>query len=160
MPSFDVVSDFDAHEASNAVDQANREVNTRFDFKGTGSKFTLDQQTILLTSQSDFQLDQMMDILRQKLAKRGIDVGIIEENESELVGKEARKTVVLRKGIEADLARKLVKTIKASKIKVQAAIQGDKLRVSGKKRDDLQQAIGLLKDADVEMPLQYENFRD
>ena len=133
MPSFDVVSDFDAHEAANAVDQANREVNTRFDFKGTGSKYELDNEVIALTSQSDFQLQQMMDILRQKLAKRGI---------------------------ESELARKLVKTVKNSKIKVQAAIQGDKLRISGKKRDDLQATIRLLKDTDVDLPLQYENFRD
>ncbi len=160
MPSFDVVSDFDAHEASNAVDQANREVTQRFDFKGTGSKYTLEEQTIQLVSQSEFQLDQMMDILRQKLSKRGIDINCIEEQEVELSGSEARKKVVLRRGIETDLARKLVKMIKGSKIKVQAAIQGDKLRVSGKKRDDLQATIQLLKEADVDLPMQYENFRD
>lgn len=160
MPSFDVVSDFDAHEVSNAVDQANREVNTRFDFKGSGSKFVLDEQTILLTSQSNFQLDQMMDVLRQKMAKRGVDIGIMDAGPPEMRGTEARKTVVLRKGIETDIARKLVKLIKGSKVKVQAAIQGDKLRVTGKKRDDLQQTIQLLKEADVELPLQYDNFRD
>ena len=160
MPSFDVVSDFDAHEASNAVDQANREVNTRFDFKGTGSKFELDSQIISLTSQSDFQLKQMLDILRQKLAKRRIDIGCMEEQEVEISGSEARQKVILRRGIEADLARRLVKMIKSSKLKVQTAIQGDKLRVSGKKRDVLQDVIGLLKEADVDLPLQYENFRD
>ncbi len=160
MPSFDVVSDFDAHEASNAVDQANREVNTRFDFKGTGSKFELDTQVITLTTQSDFQLKQMLDILRQKLAKRSIDVGCMEEQEVEISGSEARQKVILRRGIEADLARKLVKMVKSSKLKVQSAIQGDKLRISGKKRDDLQNVIGLLKEADVDLPLQYENFRD
>ncbi len=160
MPSFDVVSDFDAHEASNAVDQANREVNTRFDFKGTGSKFELDSQGISMTSQSDFQLKQMLDILRQKLAKRRIDIGCMEEQEVEISGSEARQKVILRRGIEADLARKLVKMIKSSKLKVQTAIQGDKLRVSGKKRDVLQDVIGLLKEADVDLPLQYENFRD
>jgi uncharacterized protein YajQ (UPF0234 family) len=160
MPSFDVVSDFDAHEARNAIDQANREVNTRFDFKGSGSKFELDDQVISLTSQSDFQLQQMLDIMRQKLAKRGIDLACLEEREPELVGKEARQTVLMRKGIESDLARKLVKQIKSSKLKVQAAIQGDKLRISGKKRDDLQAAIAMLKESDVEIPLQYENFRD
>ena len=160
MPSFDVVSDFDAHEASNAVDQANREVTTRFDFKGTGSKFVLDGQIIQLTSQSDFQLQQMLDILRQKLAKRGIDVGCMKEEEPEITGSEARQKVILRKGIETPLARELVKKIKGTKLKVQSAIQGDKLRVSGKKRDDLQQIISLLKDADVDLPLQYENFRD
>lgn len=160
MPSFDVVSDFDAHEARNAVDQANREVNTRFDFKGTGSKFVLDGQLISLTSQSEFQLQQMLDILRQKLAKRGIDLGCLEERDPETVGSEARQTVLLKKGIDSDLARKLVKMIKGSKMKVQAAIQGDQLRVSGKKRDDLQKVIALLKDSDVDLPLQYENFRD
>jgi len=160
MPSFDVVSEFDAHEAANGVDQANREVNTRFDFKGTGSKFVLDNQLITLTTQSDFQLQQMLDMLRQKLAKRGIDIGCLDEQEPEITLNEARQNVVMRRGIESELARKLVKTIKSSKIKVQAAIQGDKLRISGKKRDDLQATIRLLKDTDVDLPLQYENFRD
>ena len=125
MPSFDVVSEFDIHEARNAVDQANREVDTRFDFKGTGSKFVIDGELITMTSLH-----------------------------------EARQKVILRKGIESLLAKRLVKTIKASKLKVQAAIQGDKLRITGKKRDDLQAAISLLKETDVEMPLQYDNFRD
>ena len=160
MPSFDVVSDFDQHEASNAVDQANREVQTRFDFKGTGSKFVLEEQVVTLTTESDFQLKQMMDILQQKLAKRGVDIACLEEQEPEFSGSEARQKVVLRRGIDADRARKLVKDIKAAKLKVQAAIQGDKLRVSGKKRDDLQSVISLLKDTDAGLPLQYENFRD
>ena len=160
MPSFDVVSDFDAHEASNGVDQANREVTTRFDFKGTGSKFELEDSVISLTSQSDFQLKQMMDILHQKLAKRGIDLGCLEEQEPEFSGSEARQKVIMRRGIDADRARKLVKQIKAAKLKVQTAIQGDKLRVSGKKRDDLQDVIAMLKDSDIGLPLQYENFRD
>jgi uncharacterized protein YajQ (UPF0234 family) len=160
MPSFDVVSDFDAHEASNGVDQANREVSTRFDFKGTGSKYELDGQLITLTTQSDFQLNQMLDILRQKLSKRSIDLGCLDEKEPEFSGSEARQQVVMRKGIETDLARRLVKTVKGSKLKIQAAIQGDKLRISGKKRDDLQAAIALLKETDVDVPMQYENFRD
>ena len=160
MPSFDVVSDFDAHEASNAVDQSNREVHTRFDFKGTGSKYELEGQFITLTTQSDFQLKQMLDILRQKLSKRGIDVGCMKEEEPEITLSQARQIVLLRKGIETLLAKSLVKTIKGSKLKVQTAIQGDKLRVSGKKRDDLQSVISLLKDTDVNLPLQYENFRD
>src|SRR5210317_1820194 len=160
MPSFDVVSDFDAHEAANAVDQANREVNTRFDFEGTGSKYELDKQVITVTSQSEFQLQQMMDILRQKLSKRGVDLGCLDEQEPEITGSAARQNVILRRGIDSDLARKLVKTVKNSKIKVQAAIQGDKLRISGKKRDDLQATIRLLKETDVDLPLQYENFRD
>lgn len=160
MPSFDVVSDFDAHEASNAIDQANREVGTRFDFKGTGSKFVLDGQLITLSSQSDFQLQQMLDIMRLKLVKRGIDLACLEEREPEMTGSEAHQTVLMQKGIESDLARKIVKMIKSSKLKVQAAIQGDKLRISGKKRDDLQAAIAFLKESDIELPLQYENFRD
>lgn len=160
MPSFDVVSEFDAHEASNAVDQANREVGTRFDFKGTNSSYVLNEQVITMTSQTDFQLKQMLDILRQKLAKRGIDIACIKEEEPEITGSEARQKIVLRQGIDTPLARDLVKKIKASKIKVQPAIQGDKLRVSGKKRDDLQAVISLLKEAPVDLPLQYENFRD
>ena len=160
MPSFDVVSDFDIHEARNAVDQAKREVDTRFDFKGTGSKFELDGQQIIMTSKSDFQLAQMLDILRQKIAKRGIDVACMQVEEPELALHEARQKIILRKGIESLLAKRLVKTIKASKLKVQAAIQGDKLRITGKKRDDLQAAINLLKETDVEIPLQYDNFRD
>ena len=160
MPSFDVVSDFDSHEASNAVDQANREVNTRFDFKGTGSKYALDGQAISMTTQTDFQLKQMLDILRQKLAKRSIDVGCIQEEEPEFSGSEARQKIILRKGIDTPLARDMVKKIKSTKIKVQTAIQGDKLRVSGKKRDDLQAVISMLKEEDVDLPLQYENFRD
>lgn len=160
MPSFDVVSEFDSHEASNAVDQANREVDTRFDFKGTSSKYALDDNVITMTSQTDFQLQQMLDILRQKLAKRGIDVACMKEEEAEVSGSEARQKIVLRQGIESDLARDLVKKIKASKLKVQTAIQGEKLRVSGKKRDDLQSVISLLKETDAGLPLQYENFRD
>ena len=160
MPSFDVVSDFDAHEARNAVDQANREVNTRFDFKGTGSKFALDDQVITLTTQSDFQLKQMIDILHQKLSKRGVDIACLEEQDVEVTGSEARQQIVLRRGIDADRARKLVKQIKAAKLKVQSAIQGDKLRVTGKKRDDLQSVIAMLKESEIGLPLQYENFRD
>lgn len=160
MPSFDVVSDFDAHEARNGVDQANREVSTRFDFKGTGSKYTLEEQLITMTTQSDFQLKQMLDILHQKLSKRGIDIACLEAQEPELKGSEARQQVILRRGIDADRARKLVKQIKTAKLKVQAAVQGDKLRISGKKRDDLQSVIGMLKETDIGLPLQYENFRD
>ena len=160
MPSFDVVSDFDAHEERNGVDQANREVNTRFDFKGTGSKYELEDEVISLTTQSDFQLKQMMDILRQKLSKRGIDIGCMDEQEPEFSGSEARQKVIMRRGIDTDRARKLVKQIKAAKMKVQAAIQGDKLRISGKKRDDLQTVIAMLKETDIGLPLQYENFRD
>lgn len=160
MPSFDVVSEFDAHEAANAVDQANREVNTRFDFKGSGSKYELEDNVIRLTSQSEFQLQQMLDILRQKLSRRGIDLGCMEEKDVEITGSTARQSVILRQGIDSELARGIVKRIKNAKLKVQAAIQGDKVRVTGKKRDDLQKVIAMLKDADIELPLQYDNFRD
>ncbi|MEX0706478.1 MAG: YajQ family cyclic di-GMP-binding protein [Woeseia sp.] len=160
MPTFDVVSEFEGHEMANAVDQANREVGTRFDFKGTDSKFELEGDVITMRSQSDFQLTQMLDILRQKISKRGIDLGCMQVEKPDVSLNDARQKIVLRKGIDADLARKLVKILKGSKLKVQAAVQGDKLRVSGKKRDDLQDAIRLLKDTDTELPLQYENFRD
>jgi cyclic-di-GMP-binding protein len=160
MPSFDVVSEYDSQEARNAVDQANREVDTRFDFKGTGSKYVLEENIVTMTTQTEFQLQQMLDILRQKLAKRGIDIACMKEESPELTSSEARQKVILRQGIDTPLARDLVKKLKASKLKVQAAIQGEKVRVSGKKRDDLQAAIKLLKDADVDIPLQYENFRD
>ena len=160
MPSFDVVSDFDAHEARNAVDQANREVSTRFDFKGTDSTFAVEEAVIQLSTQTDFQLQQMIDILYQKLAKRGIDLGCLEQQPPEFSGNKARQKVVMQRGIDTDRARQLVKEIKGSKIKVQAAIQGDKLRVTGKKRDDLQAVIAMLKGLDVGLPLQFENFRD
>ncbi|MBT8085002.1 MAG: YajQ family cyclic di-GMP-binding protein [Woeseia sp.] len=160
MPSFDVVSEFDAHEARNAVDQANREVDVRFDFKGTGAKFAIENETITMTTQSDFQLNQMLDILRQKLAKRGVDIACMDVQKPDLALSEARQKIILRKGIETDIAKRLVKELKSSKLKVQAAIQGDKLRITGKKRDDLQAAIALLKKQDAGLPLQYENFRD
>ncbi|MEM9209205.1 MAG: YajQ family cyclic di-GMP-binding protein [Pseudomonadota bacterium] len=160
MPSFDVVSEFDAHEAANAVDQANREVDNRFDFKGTGSRFAMEGNVVNLTSQSEFQLQQMLDILKQKLAKRGVDIGCLQEQDPEITSSEARQAIVLRQGIESDLARDLVKKVKTTKLKVQAAIQGEKVRISGKKRDDLQAVIAVLKETDVDLPLQYENFRD
>ncbi len=160
MPSFDIVSEFDMHELSNAVDQANREVSTRFDFKGSNSRYELEDATVTLHSQSDFQLQQMLDILQNKLTKRGIDIACLEVGEPQVFGREARQSVTLRSGLDAPLAKRIVKTIKDAKLKVQAAIQGDKVRVSGKKRDDLQQVISLLRDQDFGLPLQFENFRD
>ena len=160
MPSFDVVSEVDMHEVTNAVDQANREVSNRFDFKGSGAKFEQEDAVIRLRAQVEFQLQQMMDILRQKLAKRGIDVACLEAGEVEESGSEARQNVTLRQGIDSTLAKKIVRLVKDSKMKVQASIQGEKVRISGKKKDDLQAAIALLKDADIDLPLQYENFRD
>lgn len=160
MPSFDVVSEVDMHELSNAVDQANREVSNRFDFKGTGAKFELEESTVSLTAEVEFQLQQMLDILRQKLAKRGIDVGALEVKDPVVSGSEARQAAVVRQGIDSALAKKLVKMIKDAKLKVQAAIQGEQVRVTGKKRDDLQSVIAMLREADVDLPLQFTNFRD
>lgn len=160
MPSFDVVSEVELAEVHNAVDQANREVGTRFDFKGVDAKFVRNDNEIALNADSEFQLKQMLDILRSKLVKRGIDVRAMEEGKLEPSGKQVHQSVVIRQGIDTDLARKIVKMIKDQKMKVQAAIQGDKVRVSGKKRDDLQSVIAMLKNANIDLPLQYNNFRD
>jgi cyclic-di-GMP-binding protein len=160
MPSFDVVSELDGHEVANAVDQANREVDTRFDFKGTGAKFEVADFVVSLEAQADFHLKQMIDILTQKLARRGIDVSCMKPEEPEIALNKARQKVSLRHGIDSDLARKIVKLIKESKIKVQSQIQGEQVRVTGKKRDDLQDAIALLKKAELDLPLQFTNFRD
>jgi cyclic-di-GMP-binding protein len=160
MPSFDVVSELDGHEVANAVDQANREVDTRFDFKGTGAKFELAEFVVSLEAEADFQLKQMIDILTQKLSKRGIDVACMKVEDPEIALNKARQKVVLKHGIESDLARKIVKLVKDAKLKVQSQIQGDQVRVTGKKRDDLQEAIALLKKAELGLPLQFTNFRD
>ena len=160
MPSFDVVSELDGHEVANAVDQANREVATRFDFKGTGAKFEVSDFVVSLEAPADFQLKQMVDILTQKLAKRGIDVACMKVEEPEIALNKARQKVLLRHGIDSDNARKIVKLVKESKLKVQSQVQGEQVRVTGKKRDDLQDAIALLKQAELELPLQFTNFRD
>jgi hypothetical protein len=160
MPSFDVVSEVDHHELSNGVDQANREVTTRFDFKGTGSNFELADQVITMNTESDFQLQQMYDILCNKLVKRGIDIACLEKGEPVIQARTATQSVKVNEGIDTLTAKNMVKMIKQSKTKVQAAIQGEQLRVTGKKRDDLQAVIALLKGADVDVPLQYKNFRD
>jgi uncharacterized protein YajQ (UPF0234 family) len=160
MPSFDIVSELNAHEVANAVDQASREVSTRFDFKGTNSKFELNEFVVTLTTQSDFQLKQMMDILRLKLSKRGIDVMCMEEGEPILAGNTAKQTVTLRHGIETELGKKIQRLIKDSKIKVQAAIQDKQVRVTGKSRDDLQEVIRLVRNGKLDMPMQFTNFRD
>ena len=160
MPSFDVVSEVDMHETTNAVDQANREVGNRFDFKGTDSRYVLEDAQITLHSQSDFQLRQMLDILQTKLSKRGIDIACLKIEDPEISGKTARQRVTLRQGIDQETARGITRLVKESKLKVQAAIQGDKVRVTGKKRDDLQAAIARLRADPVDLPLQYVNFRD
>ena len=160
MPSFDVVSEVDAHELSNAVDQANREIGNRFDFKGVDAKFELKESVVELTAEADFQLRQMLDILRLKMTKRAIDVTCLDIADPVVTGNRATQIATVRQGIDAALAKKMVKAIKESKMKVQAAIQGEKVRVTGKKRDDLQSAIALLKDAGYDLPLQFNNFRD
>ncbi|MEE4218900.1 MAG: YajQ family cyclic di-GMP-binding protein [Xanthomonadales bacterium] len=160
MPSFDVVSEVNHHELSNAVDQANREVTTRFDFKGTGSNFVLNESLITMNTESEFQLQQMYDILCNKLVKRGIDISCLETDEPVVQMKTATQAVTVREGIETTLSKKMVKLIKDRKIKVQAAIQGEQLRVTGKKRDDLQSVMALLKEGDFGLPLQFKNFRD
>jgi uncharacterized protein YajQ (UPF0234 family) len=160
MPSFDVVSEVNHHELTNAVDQANREVTTRFDFKGTGSNFELTDNEITLNTESEFQLDQMYDILCNKLVKRGVDIACLEKGEPVIQLKTAVQIIKAREGIDHAEARKMVKLVKDAKMKVQTAIQGDQLRVTGKKRDDLQKVMAILKAAKVELPLQFKNFRD
>jgi cyclic-di-GMP-binding protein len=160
MPSFDVVSEVDMQELRNAVDQTRREIDTRYDFKGTAAAIELNEMELTLFGDAEFQVDQVMDILVQKISKRGIDVGCLEPGKLEEGSGKARRTVKVLAGIETDTARRIVKLIKEAKLKVQAAIQGDKVRVTGKKRDDLQEVIALLRQADVGLPLQYNNFRD
>ncbi len=160
MPSFDIVSEFDKQEARNAVDQANKEVSTRFDFKGTHSAYELNANKLLMTSGSEFQLQQMLDIVQAKLTKRGVDIGCLDIAEAKASGKIVRQEITLKQGIDSVLAKKIVKLIKDKKLKVQAAIQGDQVRVTGKQRDDLQDVMQMLKQEQLEMPLQYINFRD
>lgn len=161
MPSFDIVSEIDNHELQNAVDQANREVENRFDFRGSGAKYELKDMNIQLLATSDFQLKQMLDILIQKSSKRGIELGAMDAGEPDTGVSTAKQTITMKQGIDKDSARKIVKLIKDSKTKVQAAIQGEQVRVTGKKRDDLQQTIQLLKeDKSLSLPLQFNNFRD
>jgi cyclic-di-GMP-binding protein len=160
VPSFDVVSELDRHELSNAVDQANREVENRFDFRGTDAKFELAEWVVTLEAPSAFQVQQMLAILSDKLARRNIDVAAMAPEKPEIALHKTRQKIVMKHGVDTDSARKIVKTIKESKIKVQASIQGEQVRVSGKKRDDLQEAIQVLKKSELELPLQFTNFRD
>ncbi|MBB3184743.1 hypothetical protein FHR95_002317 [Halomonas fontilapidosi] len=161
MPSFDIVSEFDKHEASNAVDQANREIQTRFDFKGVTASFELNGETVSLEAEVDFQLKQMLDVLRNKLIARGIDARCMDVQEPQLSGVRARQEVILKQGLDQKEAKDVVKRIKESKLKVQAQIQGEKVRVTGKKRDDLQAVMALLRgEGGPDLPLQFDNFRD
>jgi uncharacterized protein YajQ (UPF0234 family) len=160
MPSFDVVSEINLHELTNAVDQAVRELEQRFDFKDSGAKFELEETTVTMTATADFQLKQMLDILKLRIAKRGIDVGCLELKDPEVTLANAKQQVILKHGIDAETGKKVTRLIKDSKLKVQAQIQGEKVRVTGKKRDDLQDAIALLKKSELGVPLQFDNFRD
>src|SRR4249920_1204110 len=160
MPSFDVVSQVDKHELTNAVDTANGALGNRFDFKGSDARFELDAFLVTQFAPSDFQLKQMIDILRSRLISRGIDIRCLDIAEPEINPAGARQKVTIKQGIEQPIAKKIVAAIKDAKLKVEAQINGDKLRVSGKKRDDLQMAMALLKKLNLELPLQFENFRD
>ena len=160
MPSFDVVSEVNAHEVTNAVNQANREVETRFDFKGTNARFELDDDRVTMRAPDKFQLNQMYDVLATRLVSRKVNIRCLEREPFQINLSDARQVVRVRQGIEAELARQIVKMVKQSKLKVQVAIQGAKLRLTGKKRDDLQQAMALIKEADLELPLQFNNYRD
>jgi len=160
MPSFDVVSEVDLQEVRNAADQANREVGTRFDFKGSDARFELEGAVVTLHAQNEFQLEQMMDILQLKLVKRSVDIDCLDVAKAETANNRARQAVTIRQGIDTDTARKIVKDIKGAKTKVQAQIQGEQVRVSGKSRDALQDAIALLRNGDYGLPLQFINFRD
>ena len=160
MPSFDTVSEVDLHEITNAVTQAAREISTRFDLKGTGALIEEADGEVLLKADNEFQLTQVLDVLRGKMAKRGVDAGALEPGEVESNVSEARQTVKLLQGIDTVTAKQVVKLIKQSKIKVQASIQGDSVRINGKKRDELQEVIQKVKDQNYDMPLQFVNFRD
>ena len=160
MPSFDIVSEINLHEVANAVDQANREVGQRFDFKGTNAKFELKEHLITLSAPADFQLKQMLEILRLKLSKRGIDVACLKVDEPVTTGQTARQLATLRQGVDTELGKKIQRLVKDSKLKVQAALQDQQVRVTGKSRDDLQAVIALVRNGGFELPLQYTNFRD
>lgn len=160
MPSFDIVSNIDNHEITNAIDQTNREVSNRFDFKNTNARVELEKDKIIIIAPSDFQLKQVDEIMRNKLAKRNVDIRSLTYKEPSVNLSEAKQTVEIKQGIDSENAKKITKLIKESGLKVQAAIQGEQVRVTGKKRDDLQEVIAMLKQAKVDVPLQYVNFRD
>ena len=161
MPSFDIVSEVNQVEVRNAVDQANKEVSTRFDFKGSDSRIELADKTLTLYADDEFKLSQVTDVMTGKLTKRGIDIRSLKYADAEKIsGNKVKQAVTVRTGLEQELAKKIVRTLKDSKLKVQASIQGDAVRVSGAKRDDLQDAIALVKKTVTDFPLQYQNFRD
>lgn len=160
MPSFDIVSEVDKHDLTNAIDQCNRVITTRFDFKGVDAKFELKDFLVTLWANAEFQLEQMLDILLGSLHKNGIDISCLDYKKVQPTGKQVKREIDVRNGLDPEMARKIVKLIKDKKLKVQAQIQGEQVRVTGKKRDDLQSVIAMLRSEDVGMPLQYNNFRD
>ncbi len=160
MPSFDVVSEVDLQELRNAVDQTNREVGNRFDFKGTDARVEQAEHELTVHAAAEFQVDQVRDILQGKMGKRKIDVGCLECGEITEVGTAARQTLVVRHGLDREMAKKVIRLIKDSKLKVQTAIQEEQVRVTGKKRDHLQQIMAILREAKLDLPLQFINFRD
>ncbi|MCK5521662.1 MAG: YajQ family cyclic di-GMP-binding protein [Thiomargarita sp.] len=160
MPSFDIVSEVNLHELSNAINQTNREVKTRFDFKDSDAEVEYKETTLTLQAENEFQINQITEILHKKLAKRGVDIAALEAGQIEVQNRRARLPMTIKQGIDKDTAKNIVKTIKSHKLKVQAAIQSEQVRVSGKKRDDLQQIMALLREKDLGLPLQFINFRD
>lgn len=160
MPSFDIVSEVDLHQLTNAVDQAGRIVGNRFDFKGVEASFEREERTVVLTAEAEFQVTQMEDMLRSALVKCDIDPKAMDVSEAVTTGKLVKATVVLRHGLDSAQCKSIVKKIKDAKLKVQAQIQGEQVRVTGKKRDDLQQVMALLREEDFGAPLQFTNFRD
>ncbi len=160
MPTFDIVSEVDMQEVRNSVDQASRELGTRFDFRGVTASFELEEDAILIRAQEEFQIEQMEDILRDKLVRRKVDTGCLDPGGIEGSGNEKRRRYKIVQGIDRDQGKEIVKRVKESKLKVQASVQGEKIRITGKKRDDLQDVIAMLREAKLEIPLQFENFRD
>tara|TARA_Y100001949_G_C15821644_1_gene258030 strand:- start:142 stop:624 length:483 start_codon:yes stop_codon:yes gene_type:complete len=160
MPSFDIKSEIDKHELTNAIDQANRVLKNRFDFKDANAEFKLNSDSITLTAKEDFHIKQMLGVLKEAITKRNIDVRVLKPENIEISNNTAKQIVALQEGIDRDLAKSITALIKKSKLKVQSAIQGESVRVTGKKRDDLQDAIQAIKDQKYSLPLQFDNFRD
>lgn len=160
MPTFDIVSEVDLHQLTNAVDQAGRIIANRFDFKGVNASFEREERTVLLTADAEFQLEQMQDMLRSALVKCDLDPRSMEVGDIAGSGKQVKQSLTLRHGLDTALCKKITRAIKDSKLKVQSQIQGDQVRVTGKKRDDLQQIMALLREMELDMPLQFNNFRD
>jgi len=160
MPSFDTVSELDMHEVTNAIDQAKRELGNRWDFKNVDADIISDKEMVTFSAEQDYQIEQLIEMLQMAFAKRGLDVRSLSESTDSKAGKLVKRSFHIKQGIDQDTARKMVKLIKEQKMKVQVAIQGDKVRVTAKKRDDLQQVMSFLKESDLDIPLQFNNFRD